>query len=49
MVELLCLGVVWLSLSVGDKLRNPEERGDLVVWAGMAALFVLPILISVYS
>jgi hypothetical protein len=49
MVELICLGVVWITLRVVDKLRNLEERGDLVIWAGMAGLFVLPSLIAIYS
>ncbi len=48
MVELMCLGFVWLAISVGDKLRNPEERSDLFAWTGMAVLFVLPILIAFY-
>lgn len=47
MVELMCLGVVWVVLNVVDKWRTRENLGDLIVWPVAVALFVAPIWIAV--
>ena len=46
MVELVCLGCVWVILSVIDRIRAKEGLGDLVVWPVAAILFVAPIWIA---
>jgi hypothetical protein len=43
MVELACLGIVWVILNVVDKFRTKEDLGDLIVWPVAATLFVVPI------
>jgi len=47
MVELACLGFVWIVLNVVDKWRTRENLGDLIVWPVAATLFVAPIWIAV--
>lgn len=42
MVELACLGFVWVALNVVDKWRTRENLGDLIVWPVAAILFVAP-------
>jgi hypothetical protein len=47
MVELICLGVVWVILCVVDKWRSKEDLIDLIIWPVAAVLFVAPIWIAV--
>jgi hypothetical protein len=47
MVELVCLGIVWATMNVADKIRTKEGRGDLTAWPVVVTMIVVPIWLGV--